>query len=39
MNPKYKTEYSFSVKGAILEFLAMGFAIYGFYSFIMEIVK
>lgn len=39
MKQENKTEYSFSVKGTIVDFLIIGFAIYGVYSLIMEIVK
>ena len=39
MKQENKTEYSFSVKGTTVDFLIIGFAIYGVYSLIMEIVK
>ena len=39
MKEENKTEYSFSVKGTVVDFLIIGFAIYGVYSLIMEIVK
>lgn len=39
MKQENKTEYSFSVKGTIVDFVIIGFAIYGVYSLIMEIIK
>ena len=36
---KNKTEYSFNTSGTIVEWLIIGFAIYGLYSLIVEIIK
>lgn len=39
MKQENKTVYSFNTTGTIAEWLVVGFAIYGVYSLIMEIVK
>ena len=39
MKQKNKTVYSFDTTGTIVEWLIVGFAIYGVYSLIMEITK
>lgn len=33
------TEYSFNASGTIVEWLIVGFSIYGFYCFIIEILE
>lgn len=39
MKQENKTVYSFDATGTIVEWLIVGFAIYGVYSLIMEIIK
>lgn len=39
MKQENKTVYSFGATGTIVEWLVVGFAIYGVYSLIMEIIK
>ena len=39
MSKENKTEYSFDASGTIVEWLIVGFAIYGFYTFISYIIN
>ena len=39
MNEENKTEYSFNASGTVVEWLIVGFAIYGVCCFVMEIYR